>query len=347
MKLVSIASVKKYFQDTFNRANETLDLSSDGTKWKIWGSAIWSIVSNKVSTSTAASSYPLASVSTISSDVTVSLKGVSQGSTAALWVTASNQWWGIGIDQTTVSASTLNPTERAITGCSCQTCTSPGNVANYNYVAAYVYNVGTGTYNYVCNASSYPAGNYNYNCNTYNVGNCNNNARYPCNFFSEGMCNVYSYYCDRAGNRYCTNAMYAIANYNYSCNSAAYPQNYYYVTGANAAYPPGNSNATTYYECNCQTCYPQYVRFIQSVSGTVTTLTSWIVSTVVNSLKVTTSGSSTTTKVYSDTNLVTQIGSDLTYTPTGVTIAPNYGIMVKPSSYSQGNTIEEITIEAN
>jgi hypothetical protein len=345
MKMVSLASAKKYFQDTFNRSNETLDKASDGTVWRIVR-GVWSVVSNKVSSSTTSSSYPLASISTPSSNVSMSLKGVSQGSTAALWVTDSNQWWGIGIDQTEVSASTLNPTERAITGCNCQTCTSPGNVANYNYVAAYVYNVGTGVYNYVCNVSSYTT-KYNYNCNTYNTGNCNNNSRYPCNFFSEGMCNVYSYYCDRTGNRYCTNPMYPIASYTYSCNSAAYPQNYYYVTGANAAYPPGNSNATTYYECNCQTCYPQYVRFIQSVSGTVTTLTSWIVSTVVNSLKVTTSGSSTTTKIYSDTNLVNQIGADLTYTPSGVTIAPNYGIMIKPSSYSQGNTIDEITIEIN
>ena len=347
MKLVSVGSVKKYFQDTFNRANETLDKSSDGTVWKIWGPALWSVVSNKASTSTSASAYPLATVSAPSSNVTVSLKGVSQGSTAALWVTDSNQWWGIGIDQTTVSASALNPTERAITGCNCQTCTNPGTVANYNYVAAYVYSVGTGNYNYVCNAASYPVASYNYTCNVYNTGSCNNASRYPCNQFSEGMCNVYSYYCDRTGNRYCNNSMYPIASYSYMCNSAAYPQNYYYVTGANAAYPEGNYNATTYYECNCQTCYPQYVRFIQYISGTLTTLSSWIVSTVINSLKVTTSGSSTTTKIYSDANLVSQIGSDLTYTPTGVTITPNYGIMVKPSSYSQGNTIDEITIEAN
>jgi hypothetical protein len=341
MKLVNLGSVRKSFQDTFNRANETLDKASDGAVWRIVR-GVWSVVSNKASTSTAASSYPLASVSTPSSNVTVSLKGISQGSTAALWVTDSNQWWGIGIDQTTITADLLSPSERAITGCSCQTCTNPGNVANWNYVEAYVYNVGTGTYNYMCNVSSYPAATYNYNCNIYNNGYCNNTAQYP--MVGPG---TYAYTCNVVGNRYCNNSMYPIATYNYMCNSAEYPQNYYYVTGANATYPPGNSNATTYYECNCQTCYPQYVRFIQSISGTITTLTSWIVSTVVSSLKVTTSGSSTTTKIYSDTDLVTQIGSDLTYTPTGVTITPNYGIMVKPSSYSQGNTIEEITIEVN
>jgi hypothetical protein len=54
-----------------------------------------------------------------------------------------------------------------------------------------------------------------------------------------------------------------------------------------------------------------------------------------------------TIKPYSDTNLSTQIGSDLTYTPTGVAINARYGIMVKPSAYSQGTTIDEISIESN
>jgi hypothetical protein len=70
-----------------------------------------------------------------------------------------------------------------------------------------------------------------------------------------------------------------------------------------------------------------------------------MLNSVVQSFKVITSGSSTTVKPYSDTNLVSQIGSDLTYTPTGITITPQYGLMIKPSSYSQGNTIDEITIE--
>ena len=340
MRLVSFASAKKYFIDTFNRSNETLNAATDGTLWNIIRGT-WSVLSNKAYSSTAASSYPLASVKMVSPNATISLKGVSQGSTAALWVTDSNQWWGIGIDQTTVSASTLNPTERAITGCTCQTCANTATVANYNYVAA-TYNYSINAYNYVCNSASYPAASYNYNCNVYNNGFCNNINLYP--MVGPGQ---YVYACNVTGNRYCNNSMYPIATYNYMCNSASYPAVYAYAPGTAQSYPIGNYNTVTYYECNCQTCYPQYVRFIQSISGTVTTLTSWIVSTVVNSIKVTTSGSGTTTKIYSDTNLVTQIGSDLTYTPTGVTVTPQYGIMVKPSSYLQGNTIEEITIEVN
>jgi hypothetical protein len=340
MRLVSLASAKKYFIDTFNRSNQTLNAATDGTLWNIIRGT-WSVLSNKAYSSTAASSYPLASVKMVSPNATISLKGVSQGSTAALWVTDSNQWWGIGIDQTAVSTSTLNPTERAITGCTCQTCANTATVANWNYVAA-TYNYAVNAYNYQCNVASYPVANYNYNCNVYNNGFCNNISQYP--MVGPGQ---YTYTCNVTNNRYCNNAMYPIGNYSYMCNSASYPAVYAYAPGTAASYPEGNYNVVTYYECNCQTCYPQYVRFIQSISGTVTTLTSWIVSTVVNSIKVTTSGSGTTTKIYSDTNLVTQIGSDLTYTPTGVTVTPQYGIMVKPSSYLQGNTIEEITIEVN
>jgi hypothetical protein len=360
-KILAVSSgARKGFKDTFNRTNQTLDISSDGAKWKIWGSALWSVVSNKASTSTAASSYPLASVSMPKSNVAISLKGVSQGATAALWVTDSGNWWGVGIDQTTVSASTLNPTERALINCNCQTCANVATCSTWNYqcntwnyqcnVYNYqcnVYNYQCNVYNYQCNSASYPAASYNYNCNTYNSGNCNNSSRYP--MVGPGQ---WVYTCNVVGNRYCTNPMYPIASYSYMCNAYSQPCNSYsqpcnsYSQPCNVFSQPCNANnAVTYFECNCQTCYPQYVRFIQSVSGTVTTLTSWMLASVTQSFKVLTSGSSTTIKAYSDTDLVTQIGSDLTYTPTGVTITPQYGLMIKPSSYSQGNTIDEITIE--
>jgi hypothetical protein len=352
MRLVSFASAKKYFIDTFNRSNESLNAATDGTLWNIIRGT-WSVLSNKAYSPTAASSYPLASVKMVSPNATISLKGVSQGSTAALWVTDTNQWWGIGIDQTAVSTSTLNPTERGITGCTCQTCQNTATVANYNYTAA-TYNYAINAYNYVCNSASYPASTYNYNCNIYNNGFCNNISRYPMVGPSQWV-----YTCNVTGNRYCNNSMYPIASYNYSCNSASQPCNSssqpcnstsqpcnVFSQPCNVFSQPCNANNTvTFYECNCQTCYPQYVRFIQSVSGTVTTLTSWMLASVAQSFKVITSGSATTVKAYSDTDLVTQIGSDLTYTPTGITITPQYGIMIKPSSYSQGNTIDEVTIE--
>jgi hypothetical protein len=364
------SSTRKIFKDNFNRSNTStsLETSSDGGLWNaIRGT--FKVTTNKAQSTDLASTYPLATTVMPKSNVAISLKGVSQGSTAALWVTDSNQWWAVGIDQTQVSASTLSPSERTLIGCNCQTCANVATCSTWNYQCntwnyqcntwnyqCNVWNYQCNVYNYQCNSASYPAASYNYNCNVYNGGFCNNSVRYP----MVGP-RAWVYTCNVVGNRYCNNSMYPIASYNYSCNSASQPCNSssqpcnstsqpcnVFSQPCNVFSQPCNANNTvTFYECNCQTCYPQYVRFIQSVSGTVTTLTSWIVSTVVNSIKVTTSGSGTTTKIYSDTNLVTQIGSDLTYTPTGVTVTPQYGIMVKPSSYLQGNTIEEITIEVN
>ena len=362
------SSTRKKFQDTFNRANTagSLGASSDGSIWKAVRGT-FTVSTNKASTADAASSYPLATVSMPRSNVAISLKGVSQGSTAALWVTDSGNWWGVGIDQVTTTADLLSPSERTLISCNCQTCANTATCSTWNYqcniynyqcnVYNYqcnVYNYQCNVYNYQCNSASYPAASYNYNCNVYNGGFCNNISRYP--MVGPG---TYVYTCNVVGNRYCNNSMYPIASYSYTCNSFSQPCNSYsqpcnsysqpcnvYSQPCNVYSQPCNANnVVTYYDCNCQTCYPQYFRFIQSVSGTVTTLTSWMIASVAQSFKVLTSGSSTTIKAYSDTNLVTQIGSDLTYTPTGITITPQYGIMIKPSSYSQGNTIDEITIE--
>ena len=345
---VASSSTVKVFKDTFNRSNTTtsLEVSSDGTTWRaIRGT--FKVFSNKAKSDDTASTYPLATIIMPKNNVSISLKGVSQGATAALWVTDSGNWWGVGIDQVPEV-------------CNCQTCANVATCATYNYqcdVYNYqcdVYNYQCNVYNYQCNSASYPAASYNFNCNTYNYGNCNNTVRYPMVSPTQ-----YVYTCNVTGNRFCTAPMYPIASYSYMCNSFSQPCNSFsqpcnsfsqpcnaFSQPCNAFSQPCNANnAVTYYDCNCQTCYPQYIRFIQSVSGTVTTLTSWLVSSVVQSFKVTTSGSNTTIKAYSDTELVTQIGSDLTYTPTGITITPQHGIMIKPSTYSQGNTIDEITIE--
>ena len=278
MRLLNIGAVRKAFFDTFNRSNQSgLGTASDGSLWDaIRGS--FNIVSNKAEGQTP-SGYPLASVSMPSEAVTINLKGVTQGSTAALWVTDSGNWYGIGIDQEPVS-------------CNCQTCSNPGNCSQYSYV-----------------------------------------------------CNAGNYFCDVVGNRYCSayssvcnSGNCNASNSNFTCNSASNPCNAF--------------NATTFYSCNCQTCYPQYVRFIQSIANTVSQVTISTVASIVQSFKVIISAinpsktsATATVKAYSDTDLSTQIGSDLTYTPTGVAINAKYGIMIKPSTYSQGNTIDEISIE--
>jgi hypothetical protein len=64
-------------------------------------------------------------------------------------------------------------------------------------------------------------------------------------------------------------------------------------------------------------------------------------------MKVITSGTDITAKAYSDNSLTTQIGSDLTYSATGATIDTSFGIVVAPSSYSQGNSLDNFSATVN
>jgi hypothetical protein len=367
MKFVNIipsVSRRKIFKDTFDRANTTgsLGASSDGSLWSaIRGT--FTVSTNKAVSVDAASSYPAATVDMNTQNVSISIKGSTQGSTAALWVTDSGNWFGVGVDQTMVSAATLSAGERALISCNCGTCEVAGNCASPSYpcsspsypcgspsypcgspsypCASWSYNCNV-TGNRYCKADWYRCANYAYNCNAYNKsGYCKSSwyrcaaYAYNCNAYNAGNCNNSSTYNCTGGYYYaCGGYYYACGGYFYQCDGGVY----YYACGGN--------NAVTFTECNCQTCYPQYVRFIQSVSNTVTQLASWMVASVIQSFKVVTSGTSVTITPYSDTSLATQIGSNLTHTATGIAINARYGIMVKPSSYNQGNSIEEITIES-
>jgi hypothetical protein len=190
--------------------------------------------------------------------------------------------------------------------------------------------------------------------------------------------------CDVTGNRYCRASSIASWNTrggNYQ-NTDFTGNNPVVPGGWNAATGGGNTNAPTAtgvwnvctggfcsgayncaaytctawscqsftnVSCNCQTCFPSYIRVIKSVAGTVTELTKWVVSSlgtsIVNSMRITTSGSQITVEPYANADLTSKIGSDLVYTPTGVTITSVYGIIVEPSPTSQGYEIDEITIE--
>jgi len=367
MKFVNIipsTSRRKIFKDTFDRGNTTGNLgsASDGSLWSaIRGT--FTVSTNKAVSVDAANSYPAATVDMNTQNASISIKGSTQGSTAALWVTDSGNWFGVGISQTQVSASTLSAGERSLIGCNCGTCEVAGNCASPSYpCTSPSYPCGSPSYpcaspstnciswtytcnvtgNRYCSSSWYRCSSYAYNCNAYNkTGSCKSSwyrcsgYAYNCNAYNAGNCNNATTYTCTGG------YAYSCGGYNYSCGGYFYQCDggiYYYACGGN--------NATTFTECNCQTCYPQYIRFIQSASNTVTQLASWLVASVVQSFKVVTSGNSVTITPYSDSSLTTQIGSNLTHTATGITINARYGIMVQPSSYNQGNSIEEITIES-
>lgn len=337
--LGSIASsIRDKFADTFNRTDSASDLgrTSDGSLWTVIRGT-WGIATNKASSSTAASLYPLATVDMPKQNVQIDLLDTANGTGAALWVTDSGNWWGVAVDQETVTTYS--------------TC----NASNCNAYANGSYSYCSGSYNSTCNAynSAYCPSPwtlfYNYNCNSFNASNCSGFNSSTCSAYNSGKtcksynasncksynastCNAYSTpvpTCTGSGGSPTTNCN----SYSSNCNS---------YTTVNYSYCSASYDYT--YACNPVTTYPIYIRLYQSVANTVSQIASTTLSAVAQSLRVTTSGSQITTKAYSDAAQVTQIDSDWVYTPTGVALTPKYGIVVTPTNYSQGSTIGDITI---
>jgi hypothetical protein len=410
--------------------------ATDGSRWQALGSSIWSILSGKAKTTSAASSYPIAAIysipdSPLDQDVSITLKGTTPGSGAALWISGAGDWWAVttGIEsgencQCDVCAQCA--TLPANTPCNAGYCSTPGNcingpcntTQNQNFNPGNVNAFSGNTQNTVFTGNNPVVGGgwnafntggnaNNYNCNAWNTGNCNtqncrifdppvalpgNNCRQnatrpprciawntrnfvrPCSGWNS---------CDVTGNRFCRAS--SIESYN---TRGGNNQNFsggnpnFAPGGWNAANAGGNTNPATptgvwnvcsggfcsgsyncaaytctawtcvtftNVNCNCQTCFPSYVRVIQSIGGMVSQLIKWRVSElgtqIVNSMRITTSGSQITVEPYANADLTSKIGSDLVYTPTGVTLTSAYGIIVEPSPTSQGYEIDEITIE--
>jgi len=202
----------------------------------------------------------------------------------------------------------------------------------YTYSAPWFYTQFSGSY--TCNAFGNVSG-----CDTFAIGNYNrtcNVSGYCCptcvawnsnNIRNAAYCRTYNY----SANYSCTTA---IANYNcagyytYSvCNSST--ANYSTIQGG------------TYYY------YPTYLRVIRSIGNSVSTVVQSYLGENLNiqSLKTITNGTQITVKGYSDTNLTTQVGSDLVYTATGAAVTTEYGIVLTPSGYNGVYTVDSITIE--
>lgn len=339
------SSIRKRLLDTFNRANQSgIGTASDGSLWNTLRGS-FSISTNKAVGADA--NYPMATQSLPFSNVEINLNGAATGSAAALWVTDSGNWWAVGLTQ-------------EATDCNC----------TYYYNTYYYYSastcVGYTAGNYV---GPYNNGNYvgatcaSFYCSAYSGGQCTSSV---CVAYNGSNCNNYAYNSTNKSTR-CSGSYNASNCAAYGCTGyAPYVCNGYSCANYNPGYMNGNMNsgytnaATAYnYACNiqqtgysgpfasCSTCYPQYIRVLQSVGNTVSTITQWSISSLASALKVKTSGSQLTISAYSDADMVTQIGSDLVYTPTSVTITPTFGITVVPSGYNQGYTTDSIEIKKN
>jgi len=170
------------------------------------------------------------------------------------------------------------------------------------------------TYYYSCNCStSY----YSCNCSTYT---------YPSSYYTKYVC------ADRAPNGYCRSyySYQAIAGYSssYSCSTCS-------------SYSCGSCAGQS-----CETCYPQYIRILQSVNNSVTSLMSWTFSSIIRSLKVKTLNKQISVDSYSDINQSTLI-ANVTYEAPTATETTKFGIMMSPSSYNESRTLSSIKIRRN
>jgi hypothetical protein len=176
------ASVRKRFRDTFTRSDVggSLGKSSDGSDWNAT-KGTFSLLSNKAQGYS--TDYQIATQTLPFSDADITIKDVTQGTGAAIWVTDSGNWWAVGAD--TGSGQ----------DCNCQTCSNAsyyaGSYSAPSYYAGNTYSCNCQT----CSNSSYYAGSYSppsyYAGNTYSCGctTCYNSGN-PINAFqsSNGPC---------------------------------------------------------------------------------------------------------------------------------------------------------------
>ena len=180
--------------------------------------------------------------------------------------------------------------------------------------------------------------------------NANNAPVYTCNAYVTNYCFATNYagpYCAAWNSNniknaaYCRSYYYNSWTYQYACGSSCSASTYTPAScsssSPNYSYAIGGYN---YY-------YPRYIRILQSVGNVVSSIATSLVgdSIMIYGMKAIISGNQITVKAYSNTNMTTQAGTDLVYTATGAAVTPEFGIVVTPSNYAQGNTIADVTIE--
>lgn len=309
--------------DDFVRSDNSTSLGKvSGMAWKVWR-GVWGISSNKATSSTTPSSYPLATLTFTSDNVSLSIGSPGIGAGASFWVTDADNWWAATYQVQHV----------------CDTCTQCnaycGGNCNGGFVCAnYNYNTVPGnTVPGSCNSYSYGY----LGCNAWSPGNCiawNNNA--PKGF------------CKSRNPEVCNNPLY----YNYCVNSnSPYTNPTTYPTGNCIYYScAGNYNAvyccsSSTYDCNCVD--QQKIFIFKNVANTITNIASSVYSSVIASFKVITSSNNVTIKTFSDNSWTSQIGSDWNQAVSPTQTAKDHGIIISQALYgTQGTTIDEFRGES-
>jgi hypothetical protein len=263
------ASVRKTFTDTFVRSNTSggPGRASDGSLWDATRGTMV-VTSNTLTTPDSVSGYPMVTTDMGVENVQIEVSATNTGQLASLWVTDSNNWWGV---------QTFSQAE----SCNCY------------------------TYYYSCNCSA-----YYYQCNCTTTYFC---ANWGCGSYQGAyFCNTCQSYGSYSSCSTCTG---------YSCSTCS--------------------------DYACSTCYPNYMRVLRSVSGSVSAVYTWTLASLAAAFRVKTSGDAITMQAYSNSNLTSQIGSDTTYTASSPAKTKRFGLSIGPSSYNQGSSISNVIIKRN
>ena len=330
-------------RDDFNRTNAT-SLGTTSNKVASWTatSGSWAIASNAATTSTGASSYPLATLDAASEandvDVRVDIP-TGAGPGVAFWVTDANNWWAATTAATSVSVYSC-PSGGTLSGTTCTTTAttfSPAVTTNDGvYTAEYYSYEPSLLYTY---QGWEPTGQ---SC----TGGCgsgasciNNQCQIPAELYACSGGATYVFYNDQPNCRV-LNASTCTSGGSDPCRTVtAYP------TCPNSGTRNGDyCTATVTYDATETVTGSYSTRILKRTSGTVATMATYSHSAAVRSIKVVTSNNSVTVSAYESAGQVSLLNSN-TYVATTPTTTPKAGIIVAPSSYAQSATLDNFYLK--
>jgi len=351
--------------DTFTRTtNSNLGSTDNGVPWEAVRGTWTADGSRAVSSNP--SNYPIASLDQHTSNASQSFGSVTNGTGAAMWITDSGNWfaavpaqesqttyytYSCGCSTCGVCTSSYTYDCGCTTGSYCDTLGyyyfcgpnssyTPSYYSPQYYVAGYTYYYSCVQSQTVCTNSgtcySFVYGGYYiaYSCckNYYYWSYYGTCSSYVSGYYVPSYYSGPSYYCDTQLGSYCQHTTY----YSYGCSTC-------YACAS--AY---------YYTCGCSTCvgqgpttYPAFVYVLQSVANNVTRVLRTAISSVAQSMSVVTSNSrNVSIRVYSDT-LTTQIDNEITYDAGSAQTGTKFGIILSPSDYNQGTSLDDYSSTAN
>lgn len=371
-----LSSVRKRFRDNFERPDTegSLGLSDNGSRWDAVR-GIFQILGERAFSPSNPSDYPIATVTMPYQDVEIGVSSLQNGAGVALWVSDAGNWWGLGLEQEEVE-------------CNCSTATDCNQWNQAGLCQAW--NVGNCNRWNSSNCREEACASWNANvCTSFNASNCASTTfvffcrTFACNQWTEIRPDRFTctrWTCSSGGEReVCTSWNRRNCRTFSGSNCASNTCVRWNSRNCNQ-WNTRNCNQWSTETCNqwfeftfdCQTCYPQWIRVIQSVNSTITTVGKFLITKTfrsqpspfgsltlffqdlfinkeIKSLKVFTDNQDVEASLFYETNFTDRVDveEDIVFTATGAQINPTYGILVVPSQDDQNRFVGPIDIDKN